>query len=118
MFVFSLVFKCSDVDDILHMAQLLVDLINFSVEELRKLLYFYFAIDILIFLFMFFALEMKRTVDGKPIQFAAFELIINKPFDTCQVTKLALFYVYQELHVVPNYVVLLFMLLKTILLSV
>lgn len=116
--IFSFVFKCSDVDDILHMAQLLVDFIDFGVKHLGKFLYFNLSIDILTFLFMLFALEMEGAVDGKPIQFSTLILVVNKPLDTCQAAQFALLYVDQELHIIPYNMVLFFVFLKTILLSV
>lgn len=61
---------------------------------------------------------MEASVDGEPVQLSALVLIIDIALNTSQVPKFALFDVYQKLHIIPNDMVLLLVLLKTILLSI
>lgn len=64
------------------MAQLLIDLVNLSIEHLCQFLNLYLPIDIFIFQFVLFAFEMEGSIYREPIQFTTFELIIDKPFNT------------------------------------
>ena len=61
---------------------------------------------------------MEASVDGEPVQLSALVLIIDIALNTSQVAKFALFDVYQKLHIIPNDMVLLLVLLKTIFLSI
>lgn len=61
---------------------------------------------------------MEGAVDGEPIQLATFILVINIALDTSKISQFALFDMYEELHVVPDHMILLLMFFETILFSV
>lgn len=61
---------------------------------------------------------MERPIDGKPVQLATLVLIEHIPLNTSQVAQFAFFDMYQKLHIIPDNMILLLMLLKTILLPI
>ena len=88
------------------------------VQQLGELLNLNLAVDGLLALQVFLALEVEGPVDGEPVELAALELVVDVSLDARQVSQLALLDVDEELHVVPNDVVFLLVLFKAILLSV
>lgn len=88
------------------------------VQQLGQLLDLHLAVDGLLPLHVLLALEVEGAVDGEPVQLAALELVVDVALDACQVSQLALLDVDEELHVVPNHMVLLLVLLEAILLPV
>lgn len=97
---------------------MLVDVVHLLVQQLRELLNLDLAVDGLLPLEVLLALEVEGSVDGEPVELAALELVVHIALDACQIAQLALLDVDQELHVVPNHMILLLVLLKAILLSV
>lgn len=88
------------------------------VQQLGQLLDLHLAVDGLLPLHVLLALEVEGAVDGEPVQLAALELVVDVALDASEVSQLALLDVDEELHVVPNHMVLLLVLLEAILLPV
>lgn len=63
---------------------------------------------------------MEGAIDGKPVEFSTFVLIVDESFDSCEVSQFVfvLLDVHQKLHVIPDDVVVFLVLFETVLLSI
>lgn len=113
-----LLLESLDVDDVLHLVEVLVDVVHLSVQQFGQFLDLRLPVDGLLAFEVLLALEMEGPVDGEPVQLATLVLVEHVPFNTGQVSQFALLDVYQKLHIIPYHMILLLMLLEPIFLPV
>jgi len=73
------------IDNLLHLAQMLIDPIHLPIHHFLQILQLHFPTNRLLFLQLFLTLQMKGSINGKPIQFSTLILIIYKSFYACKI---------------------------------